>query len=108
VLEQLVEPHQVGVMDIAHRAELVLEPQDGARRHLAQPLECEADPAVAVDDLVDHAHATAPELADELESVTTREGDSEVSARHEPLQYPAVEPIRKPNAREVITRVQLS
>jgi hypothetical protein len=64
---QLVEGHQVGVAQIGQAAELVLESGEMDRGQLAQRLERDAGAALAVEGLVDLAHAALAEQAEQAE-----------------------------------------
>src|SRR5262249_29493612 len=71
--EQLAERDQIWVADPADRAELLLELQDRVAVDVAQRLERDLLVALAVERLVDDAHRTHAELADQLEAVASGE-----------------------------------
>ena len=68
ILDQLAEGDEVGVGDVLERAELVLEGEQLLRAHGAQGLERDPRVALAIDRLVDHAHAAGAEATDDLET----------------------------------------
>src|SRR5690606_24713946 len=90
------EANEVGMLQIGDRAELVLESQDRAWTDSAQTLQREAYAAFAVAHPVNHAHSAAPELAEQLEAVASRERHLEALLRH---SEPAAPIVRRPIGR---------
>ncbi|HEX3763175.1 MAG TPA: sigma factor-like helix-turn-helix DNA-binding protein [Kofleriaceae bacterium] len=67
LLDQLAERDEVGMMHILHGTELGLEPEQAIGADALQCLERHPRAALAVERLVDHAHAAATQRAEDLE-----------------------------------------
>ena len=64
--DELVEVHEVRVMNVGEGPELLLEPIERGGAESKQRLEGDALAPIAVERLVDGAHATGPDAADDL------------------------------------------
>ncbi len=69
LFEQLAQAGQVGVLDVRQRAKLVLEAQDGVGLDGAQRLQRHARVALAIEGLVDDAHAPRADPTDDEEAI---------------------------------------
>ena len=78
VLEQLVQAHQVRVLEIGEGAELALEPQERAPVDVLRVLSATHVAALAILRLVHDAHAAFPKAAPELEATGNRESGAQV------------------------------
>src|SRR5215208_4964218 len=75
ILDQLTQADEIRVMHVLERPELVLEAQHRIRRDRPKGLEGDAAVVFAVEGLVDDAHATRTEPADDLEARRSLKAD---------------------------------
>ncbi len=66
--DELVEMHQIGVLDVREGPKLVLEEVEPRRVEIEERLDGDLLPSLAVEGFVDDAHATSAQAADDLVS----------------------------------------
>jgi hypothetical protein len=69
VLEELAQLHQIGVGDVGQGAELALEAYERVRRGAQERVQRDPGALLAIQRLVDQAHAALSEAADDLEAL---------------------------------------
>ena len=101
VFEQLAEAHEIHVLDVLERAELVLEAQERVGVELAQHLQGDAAPLLAVVGLVDDPRPPGAELAQDEEplgaaEVLALEGGARRYRGHAPVYAGRITPADRP------------
>jgi hypothetical protein len=76
ISDELVEVHEIRVLNVGERAKFLFEAVDRRRIGLLQSLQCAGAPRLAIENLVDASHPTLAEQVDHLIS-----GSSSPSAR---------------------------